>query len=170
VAAYYRTVVEADSVPIRAANQARAALGMPLLAEIVPTQKAALRDAEAAELSGTANPDSVLRLYSAVIAIDSTSREGRRALFAKAYICENQSHQIDTARAIYGYLLKQYPDSSYATWLKIKLAPPDSASVFFLSDADLTASKVPAAAILEMKPDENGWPPPEESLRGRRFR
>jgi hypothetical protein len=55
--------------------------------------------------------------------------------------------------------------------LRAKLAPPDSSSLFFESDEQLFGqSTATVEALLQPAETEKGWPPPEESLRGRRFR
>jgi tetratricopeptide (TPR) repeat protein len=167
----YRAVLNADSVPIEAANLARAALHLPLLEVPVPPQLSALRAAEAAQFADSVSLDSVLQLYSAVIAMDSTSADGRTALFAKAAIFEDTLRQPDSARAIYRALLQTCTDSSTVAMLRAKLAPPDSSSPFLQTNEQLFGQSTESVeAILQPAQTEPGWPPPEESLRGRRFR
>jgi len=167
----YRAVIGADSVPIPAANRARAALHMPLIEVPVSPQLAALRAAEIAQFADSLSPDSVLKLYSAVIAMDSTTPEARTALFAKAFVYEDTLRQPDSARAIYRELLRTCADSSVADMLRAKLAPPDSSSPFFESNEALFGQSTETVeTLLQPAQQEAGWPPPEESLRGRRFR
>jgi hypothetical protein len=167
----YRAVIGADSVPIPAANRARAALHMPLIEVPVSPQLAALRAAEIAQFADSVSPDSVLKLYSAVIAMDSTTPEARTALFAKAFVYEDTLRQPDSARAIYRELLRTCADSSVADMLRAKLAPPDSSSPFFESNEALFGQSTETVeTLLQPAQQEAGWPPPEESLRGRRFR
>lgn len=165
----YQEVVNADSVSIEAANIARSALGLPLLEVPLPTQVVLLHAAEEA-YDRDAPLDSVLMLYDAVIALDSTSDAGQRALFAKAFIYEEHMHRMNWAQSIYEDLLTKSPNSPYADRLRRKLVPPDSESVFLLTDAQLMGARAAAANLLEETPDESGWPPPEESLQGRRYR
>jgi len=168
---HYRAVLNADSVPIPVANQARAALHLPLIEVPVSPQLVALRAAETAQLADSVSTDSLLRLYSSVIAMDSTTPEARVALFAKAFIFEDTLRQPDSAGVIYRELLRTCPDSSFSDLLRAKLAPPDSSSPFFESDEALFPSGGETVeAILQPTQAEEGWPPPEESLRGRRFR
>lgn len=169
-AEHYRAVLQADSVPIEAANTARTALKLPLIEVPVPEQVSALRAAEVARFSGAAPADSVVGLYSKVIAMDSTSREGKMALFAKATLLEKSLHQSDQARVIYERLLKLNPDSAMAAIARGKLAPPDSGSIFLMSDAQLSGKREAVESLFDQKQDEKGWPPSEESLRGRHFR
>ncbi|RPH93328.1 hypothetical protein EHM69_10570 [candidate division KSB1 bacterium] len=166
----YRAVVAADSVPIEAANIARKALGLPLLEVPILPQHAALRIAESARSSGQTSMDSLLLLYTDVIRMDSLTRDGRSALFAKAFIYENVLHQFDSAKVIYKNLLTHSADSSYATWLEEKLLPPDSNSIFLRSDKELFGKREAVETLLQPAKAEDGWPPPEESLRGRRYR
>jgi tetratricopeptide (TPR) repeat protein len=168
---HYRAVLGADSVPVPAQNRARAALHLPLIEVPPPPQLEALRAVEIAQHSDSLSPDSVLRLYSNVVALDSTTPEARIAWFAKAHIFEDVLQQPDSARVIYSQLLKTSKDSSVVTMLRTKLAPPDSASPFFESDEALFGQKGEAVeTLLRPTEEEKGWPPPEESLRGRRFR
>jgi len=166
----FRAVLNVSGVPVDAANVARAALGLPLVEEPVPEQDLALRFAEIARASGEASTDSVLALYSTVIRMDSTTAAAQCALFAKGHIYEKELRQYDSARVSYEALLALHPDCTYVRQLKRVLAEPDSESVFLLTDAQLFDVRQPAESILESKPDSTGWPPPEESLRGRRFR
>ncbi|MBU0508867.1 tetratricopeptide repeat protein [bacterium] len=166
---YYQAVVDDDSVSADAANVARQALGLPLIVIPVSPQVEALQAAEYARFQSEAPLDSVLKLYSAVIATDSTSTAGQTALFAKAHIYEEEFARFDSARVIYTRLLALFPDSSFAERLRRKLGPPDSVSCFLLTDAQLLGSRAPVEDLLEEEPDETGWPPSEESLRGRRF-
>jgi len=165
----YQAVVNADSVPIEVANVARSALGLPLLDLPIEPQIMLLHAAEEAHDRG-APLDSVLLLYDAVISIDSTSEPGQRALFAKAFIYEESMHRLSWAQSIYEDLLAKSPNSPYADRLRRKLVPPDSESVFLLTDAQLLGARAAATDLLEETPDESGWPPPEESLQGRRYR
>ena len=169
-ARYYRIVLNADSVPADAANAMRAALKLPLVEAPVPAQVTALRDAEKAQFMDSVSVDSVLGLYSRVIAMDSTSKEGKRALFAKASLLELRAHHFDQARIVYEKLLSLNPDTAMARIARAKLAPPDSNSIFNLSDAELAGKHEAVEALRESKQDDNGWPPTEESLRGRHFR
>ena len=166
----FRAVLNVSGVPVDVANVARAALGLPLVEEPVPEQDLALRVAEIARASGEASTDSVLALYSTVIRMDSTTAAAQCALFAKGHIYEKELRQYDSARVSYEALLALHPDCTYVRQLKRVLAEPDSESVFLLTDAQLFDVRQPAESILESKPDSTGWPPPEESLRGRRFR
>ncbi|MDD5089084.1 MAG: tetratricopeptide repeat protein, partial [bacterium] len=165
----YQTVVDADSVPLEAANLARSALGLPRIEIPTSPQEMWLYAAEEAYDRGVPL-DSVVRLYDAAIAFDSTSEAGQKALFAKAFVYEQDMHRMNWAQTIYEDLLARFPDSSYAERLRRKLVPPDSESVFLLTDAQLMGARAAAVNLLEETPDETGWPPPEESLQGRRFR
>ncbi|HEY3294371.1 MAG TPA: tetratricopeptide repeat protein [bacterium] len=167
---HYRYVVAADSVPSAAANAARAALKLPLIEVPVPAQVAALHAAENAQFTPHAPVDSVLALYSHVIAFDSTSREGKKALFAKATLLEKDLRRYDQARVVYQHLLALNPDSAMEVISKAKVAPPDSNSIFNMSDAELFGKREPVEALFDQKQDESGWPPSEETLRGRHFR
>jgi tetratricopeptide (TPR) repeat protein len=167
---YYRAVVNADSVPVNAANEARSALKMPLIEIPLPPQVLALHEAENAQLVDGAPIDSVISLYTHVIEMDSNSTEGKRALFAKANLLEMRLHRFDQARITYERLLALSPDTAMANVARAKLAPPDSNSIFNLSDAELAGKHEAVESLLEAKQDDTGWPPSEESLRGRHYR
>ncbi len=169
--AHYRAVVEADSVPLEASNLAREALHLPLIERPIPPQRIALQNAEEVQLAGHCSPDSLLALYSQVIAFDSSSPEGQTALFAKAHIYENDLAEYDSAGLVFSALLEYFPDSSFARRLRRKLGPPDSlaSSYFTMTKDEIIGKRAPLEDFLEQSPDSSGWPPPEESLEGRRY-
>ena len=166
----YQIVMDADSVPLEAQNLARGALNLPLIEVPAPPEVQLLRRAEEAYLENTLPTDSLLRLYSEVVAVDSTTPEARIALYAKAMLFENTVNNRDSAHVIYARLTELHPDSAQSMWLRTKLAPPDSNSIFNMTDAQLSGAHPAVETLLEQEPDEKGWPPPEESLRGRRYR
>jgi hypothetical protein len=168
--AYYRAVVDADSVPVDAANLARQALNMPLLALHISEQDSLFNVAEQARLSNLYASNQVLHLYSMTASLDSTSKTGIKSLVSKAYIFEYDLHQPDSARVIYEHLQTMNPDTALSAWIRGKLSTVDSTSVFNLTDEQLLGKTQPLESLLEMKPDSSGWPPPESALRGRRFR
>jgi TolA-binding protein len=167
---HYRAVVSTEGVPFVVANEARQALDMPLLQIPVSEQKEALRTAEEAYLYGSVTPEEALRGYSEVIAIDSTTNEAKIALFAQTNIYEYDMKNPDSAIAVTQRLVNLFPDSAFTTVLRKKLEPPDSSSIFLLSDAELMPQAADTTSVVEAQADSSGWPPPEESLRGRRYR
>lgn len=167
---YYRAVLSVDSIPRAAVNEARLALGMQPLDPDVPPQKIALREAEKARETGEVTLDSVLSLYTDVIRADSTSPEAQVALFAKGYIYQNEQKNIDSAASIYRELLRLHPNADYKEMLLARLNPPDSISAFNMTDDEFKGIKSgDVEAILKPEKDKSGWPPDEESLRGRRY-
>ena len=166
---YFQVVANADSVPVEARNVAHEALGLALIVIPASAQSEAFRMVEQVSLSNQVPMDSVIRLYSNVIAFDSTSPEAMHSLFAQVYLYEHVLLLPDSARAVMERIVALYPDSSFTNRLKIRLQPPDSSSIFLLSDEELTATVEPQESVIEEIPTEGGWPPPEESLRGRRF-
>jgi hypothetical protein len=103
--------------------------------------------------------------------MDSTTPEAQTALFAKAFVYEDVLGRPDSAAAVYRELLRTCADPSVADMLRAKLAPPDSSSPFFESDQALFGQSTETVeTLLQPAQSEEGWPPPEESLRGRRFR
>jgi TolA-binding protein len=167
---HYRAVVMADSVPVEAANVARQALGMPLLPVPISEQDSLFLAAETARFSGEASAGHVLDLYGRAAAHDSTSKTGMKALVSQAYICEYDLHRPDLARPIYEQLQKMNPDTALSVWVRGKLSKVDSTSAFFLTDEQMMGKTQPMESLLEQKPDSTGWPPPETSLQGRRYR
>ncbi len=80
---------------------ARVALQLPLI-EVPPAPEVKLlRRAEEAYLKGNVATDSLLHLYSEVIAVDSTTPEARIALYAKAMLFEDSLPKSDSARITY---------------------------------------------------------------------
>jgi len=120
-------------------------------------------------VADTIPPDSLIRLYGSVIAMDSTSHEAKNAMFAQLYLYEHRLPLPDSAMAVAQRLIATFPDSAFADRLKIRMAPPDSSSVFLMSDEELAKTNAPADSSIEETPTEGGWPPPEETLKGRRF-
>ncbi len=167
--AYYQAVADADSVPLEVANLARKALGLPLLEVPPKPQEEAFRVAEQASVSNDVPPDSVIRLYGSVIAMDSTSAAAKHALFAQLYLYEHRLQNSDSALAVARRIIAYYPDSTFSERLKTRLLPPDSTSIFLLSDEELYKTAAVQDSIFEEIPTEGGWPPPEETLKGRRF-
>jgi hypothetical protein len=168
-AEHFRAVVNADSVPDEAANVARSALKMPLIEVPELPQVVALRAAENAMLADTVAPDSVANLYTRVIAMDSSSEQGKMALYAKAVLLENRMHRSDQARTVYEDLLRLGPDSAVAVIARRKIASPDTNSIFNMTDEQLSGKHEAVESLLDQKQDKTGWPPTEESLRGRHF-
>lgn len=169
-AEYYRAVVAADSVPREAANLARAALDLPLIEPELRPQAAAAKRVQELHASSAVVPDSLLIRYAEVAAMDSFTNEAKTALFAMAHILEYDLARYDAARSVYDRIMQTFPDSAFVTWIRKKLEPPDSTSIFNVSDSVLAAIVNPPETFLELEPEGGAWPPPEESLRGRRYR
>ncbi len=166
---FYQAVVDADSVPLRAANLARKALGLPLL-ELPPNpQEEAFRLAEQASVANDVSADSLIRLYGNVIAMDSNTAAAKHALFAQLYLYEQRLQNSDSAQAVARRIIAMYPDSAFSDRLKTRLLPPDSMSIFLMSDEELYKTAAVLDSAFEETPTEGGWPPPEETLKGRRF-
>jgi TolA-binding protein len=168
--ACYENVLKVQDIPVDAANRARRALGLPLLTAPLPAQKAALLAAENAWFSQSVAPDSAIRLYAAVIRMDSTTIDARTALFAQADIYEKSLQKPDSVRVIYDALMARYPTAYWVDRLKARLKPPDSTSVFLMSDEQLMGKKVSVESLLQPAASDSGWPPPEESLHRIRYR
>ena len=165
---YFQNVISVPNVPLDAANRARQSLGMPLLELPVSLQVQAFRSAEVLAMSNQIPADSLVRLYDQIIAYDSTSAVAIQALFAQFYLYEHTLLNMDSAHAVGERLIALFPDSSFSKTLSKRLQPPDSLSIFLVSDEELYRKFEPKESVLET-PTEGGWPPPEEALRGRRF-
>ncbi|MBI5059129.1 tetratricopeptide repeat protein [candidate division KSB1 bacterium] len=171
---YYRAVLESDSVPLDAANEARVALG--LAPEFIPESEQALLFGQAEQwlLDSTLDIEQALEAYRRVVALDTTTPLARRALFAQFMIYDEPvrgPHLPDSAVAIANQILSMFPDQGSRDLFERRVQPDDSNSVFYLTEADLQKKYMPiaSAASIEEAPSESGWPPPEGSLRGRRF-
>jgi tetratricopeptide (TPR) repeat protein len=166
---YYQAIVDADSVPRAVMHEARQALGLAISDTGSTAQAQALRMAEQASLTNQVPPDSAVELYGSVVAFDSTSLEARSALFAQLHLYEDVLLNSDSSRAVAHRIIALFPDSSFSEKLRIRVLPPDSGSIFLKSDEQLYPHAPAQGSVVEETPTEGGWPPPEESLRGRRF-
>lgn len=169
-ARYFRIVVSADSVPADAANLARKALGLPLIEAAVPPQAAALQRIESLQLAEAVSVDSLVQGYAVVADMDTTTNEAKIAMFAMAHLLEYDKAQFAAAKSVYQRIANAFPDSAFVTWINRKLEPPDSVSIFETADSLMMAIRNPPEIVIELEPEGGDWPPPEESLRGRRFR
>lgn len=165
--AFYRAVVETDSVPVAVLNIARQALGYEVI-DSTSEQSKVFMEAELGRLKGTISPDSAVALYRRVVDIEPMTDLSKRALFSMAHIYEYEIKQKDSAAVVFNTLIDLFPDSSFKQTLQLRLLPPDSSSIFLLSDSVLAATLKPPEIAVEVEQDESGWPPPEEDLRGRR--
>ncbi len=169
---FYRAIVDADTVPVEAANEARVALSL----EPIPLPDHAQRElflrAEKGLLENCEPIDSVAKWYKQVAASDSESVYGKRSLFALFDIYDGQFQMPrtpDSARVYGEALLSLFAGSPEVVDISKILARDDNSSIFLLSDEDLMKQYQPRQVDIEEAVDEAGWPPAEESLRGRRY-
>jgi tetratricopeptide (TPR) repeat protein len=170
---FYRAIMDADSTPLDARNEARAQLGLERLADPRDEQRTLFEAAEAAQLMGEVSLADLPALYARVVDLDSTTAEAFRALAAQYYIYDGRLGMFrlpDSVQALGARIESMFPDSGLVREIKRVLAPDDSSSLYLMTDAELLSLYMPKQDVsIEETPSETGWPPPEESLRGRRF-
>lgn len=170
---FYRAIVDADSVPLAAQNEARRVLGLELVNDPHDAQRALFASAESAQLSGETALESLPALYAQVVEMDTTTSRAYRALVAQFYIYDGRlgPYRVpDSARALGERIQSMFPDSSIVNEIKREFAPDDSSSIYLMSDAEMANLYFPKQNVkIEEEASETGWPPPEESLRGRRY-
>lgn len=171
---FYRALVDIDSIPLSAQNEARAALGMEPVADPRDARVRLFAEAETARLSGEIPVEQVLSLYGRVVEYDSTTSEAYRALVAQFCLYDGRLGPFripDSVKAVAARLESMFPDSIFVREAKKVCAPDDSSSLYLSSDEELMALYMPkkTTAMFEEEPSESGWPPPEETLRGRRY-
>ncbi len=169
---YYRAILDADSVPFQALNEARAGLGMDALDTADNHQHQLFLAAEDALINETYPIDSSIAWYKETVRLDSSSDIAQRSLFALFYIYDGQYSvpRIPDSSRVYGEsLVELLQNAPEVTDIKKMLIPDDSSSVFLMTEDELMKMYRPAQVTIEETQDETGWPPPEESLRGRRY-
>jgi TolA-binding protein len=163
---YYEVVLTSGEVPIKARNQARAALGLPLTLEAPDTLHEKYLELERSILDTTSRPDSLLSVLQVFLSMDPSWPDYPRLLFAKAYLYENRLKNMDSARAAYETLIALYPDSAFSATLAARL---DTTQLQAEAEEQLQTGTPSEADTLKTSTEE-GWPPPEETLLGRRGR
>jgi len=166
IRSYYEDALATPGIPVDAENRARKALGLPLKETPRDTLRENYLKLEGSILDTTANLDSILMSLDSLMIADTSSIYFLKSLWARAYLYEHRVGNRDSARVAYEQIISLYPDSAFTTVLAERL---DTTTL-----AALTEQKVPAAAEAEADTihasQEAGWPPPEESLLGRRGR
>ncbi|MBU1638039.1 tetratricopeptide repeat protein [bacterium] len=166
----YRQALTVESMPRSVRNMIRKELGYELLSLETTKQEQLLMEAEAAFLTGSMEMDSVALLYKNAFQIDSTSAAGLQALFAMQYIYEYRLRDFESARHVTQTIIDIFPDSGFVSSLNDKLKDTTSSSVFSVTDDEIASLRAKAHEVTSAKPDSTGWPPPEELLKGRRYR
>lgn len=162
-------VANSESAPYAVRNAAYEALGLPKLEIAKTEQELALEHVEQSLLQN-ASYEELLQGYYAVVNMDSTTLAGSRALLAIAYLQEYKLNDFEGAIVTHKEITRLFPDSTFAETSMAKLQPPDTNSIFLMSEEALQATMQPALELLSTDSDSLGWPPEEESLRGRRFK
>ncbi len=166
IRSHYEAALATPGIPIDAENRAREALGLPLKETPRDTLRENYLKLEGSILDTTASPDSILVSLDSLMIADTSSVYFLKSLWARGYFYEHRVGDRDSARATYERIISLYPDSAFTTVLAQRL---DTTTL-----AALAEEKVPA--VVEAEADtihtsqEAGWPPPEESLLGRRGR
>lgn len=150
-------------------NAAREVLGLEMLRAEKSPQEYALAAVEEHLLQGKP-VDEVIDSYRHVVQMDTHTVSGSRALLAIAYLQEYELGDYSAAMKTHEEIIRLFPDSGYVALSRMKIAEPDSDSVFLLSDEDLAATVQPSYELLTAESDSTGWPPEESTLLGRRFR
>jgi tetratricopeptide (TPR) repeat protein len=166
----YEKALEVETMPIAVRNSIRGKLGYETQSESVPLQEASLLDAEAAFLADSVSTDSIVAMYGNVVNMDSTSSSALKALFALEYIYEYRLADFESAKHITQAIINLFPDSSFVTALQLKLTEREGSSIFDLTDEQIAEARAKSHVSLSAAPDSTGWPPPEETLKGRRYR
>ena len=166
----YERALAVETMPLSVQNVIRNRLGYEIQGEEIAMQDRMLADAEAAFLTESVSIDSVLAMYGDVVKADSTSTAALKALFGLEYIYEFRLNDFESAKHVTQTIINLFPDSSFVTSLQVKVAEPNSSSIFDLTDEQIAEARAKSHVVLSVQPDSTGWPPPEESLKGRRFR
>ena len=161
-------VAYSESAPRAIRNAAREAIGMPKL-EIEKTDQELELERVEQFLLQDAPYDELVSGYRNVLNIDSISEAGAKAIQAIAYLQEYKLGDFEAARTAHEAITHLFPDSSFSELSLAKLQPPDTNSIFLMSEEALQATMQPALEFLSASSDSSGWPPEESTLRGRRF-
>ncbi len=161
-------VAYSESAPRTIRNAAREAIGLPKLEVEKTEQELALAQVEKSLANGAPYND-LISDYRNVLSLDSTSDAGIIAIQAIAYLQEYKLGDFEAARSTHEAISRKYADSSFSERSLAKLQPPDTNSIFLMSEEALQATMQPALEFLTTGSDSSGWPPEESTLRGRRF-
>ncbi|MFH1011455.1 MAG: tetratricopeptide repeat protein [bacterium] len=163
---YYEAVLMTPGVPVEAENLARKALELPLKSQPTDTLRAKYLELEGGLLDTTRHPDSLLVALQSLLRADTSWTYFPKVLFAKAYLYEHRLKNLDSARAVYENLVSLYPDSAFSMLLAERL---DTTQLLAQGGEKPQEGSLGVADSLQASTEE-GWPPPEESLVGRRGR
>ncbi|MBL0060319.1 MAG: hypothetical protein IPP40_02185 [bacterium] len=161
-------VAYSESAPRTIRNAAREAIGLPKL-EIEKTEQELELARVEQSLMQDAPYEDLVSGYRNVLSMDSASNAGIKAIQAIAYLQEYKLGDFEAARTAHEAITHLFPDSSFAELSLAKLQPPDTNSIFLMSEEALQATMQPALEFLTASSDSSGWPPEESTLRGRRF-
>lgn len=164
---YYQAALATKGIPLEAENRAREALGLPLKSAPQDTLREKYLNVEEGILDTTASPDSLLATLDSLMMGHPLSPYYPKLLFAKAHIYEHRLRNLDSTKAVYRRLISLYPDSAFSLILTERL---DTTRLAARAEEGLSPGS-PAGEGEGLEPgEEDGWPPPEESLLGRRGR
>jgi TolA-binding protein len=164
---YYETALATEGIPIQAENRAREALGLPLKSLPRDTLWEKYLNIEKGIFDAAASPDSLLVALDLLMTADPQLPYYPKVLFAKAYLCEHRLGNKDLTKAVYRRLISLYPDSAFSAMLTERL---DTTKYAAASQEGLLPTSPTGEGEAAEGGQEPGWPPPEESLLGRRGR
>ncbi|MBU1707724.1 hypothetical protein KKB28_07410, partial [bacterium] len=162
---YYEAIMTLDDIPLEVENRARHELELPQKPMPRDTLRERFLQLEKGVHNKTTNPDSLIAVIDSLMLADTRSIYFPKLLFTKAFLYEHRLQNFDSTKATYRQLISIYPDSMFSMLLMARL------------DTNLLARARAATGSPDELAGENGeagnggeagWPPPEESLLGRR--
>jgi TolA-binding protein len=166
IRSYYEAALATPGIPVETENRARAALGLPLKESPRDTLREKYLKLEGSVLDTTMDIPSILMSLDSMMVSDTSSVYFLKSLWAKAYFYEHRLSNRDSARAAYQHIIALFPDSAFATTLAQRL----DTTALETATAENVAAVIPTESDTTHSTQEPGWPPPEESLLGRRGR
>ena len=162
---YYEAIMDLDGIPIEVENRARVVLGLPQKPLPRDTLRERFLQLEEGVHDTTTSPDSLIAIIDSLMTADTLSIYFPKLLFTKAFLYEHRLENLDSTKATYRELISIYPDSMFSMILMQRLDTNQLAQA--VTDADSLGGFAGENGEFE-DGGESGWPPPEESLLGRR--
>ncbi len=162
---YYEAIMNLDGIPLEVENRARDVLGLRQKPLPRDTLRERFLQLEKGIHDTTTSTDSLIAIIDRLMTADTLSIYFPKLLFAKAFLYEHRLVNLDSTKATYRQLISIYPDSMFSMILMARL-----------DTNQLAQARTDAGSLDDFTGEdgefenggESGWPPPEESLLGRR--
>ena len=162
---YYEAIMALDGIPLEVENHARDVLGLPQKPMPKDTLYERFLQLEKGVYDSTTSPDSLIAVIDSLMIADTLSVYFPKLLFTKAYLYEHRLGNLDSTKATYRQLISIYPDSIFSMVLMQRL---DTNQLVQAKIDTISSGELAGEGGESESGNEAGWPPPEESLLGRR--